>query len=137
MKRLTALLLLAAMPLLSAIQIIVPKDAIPSEQTAARELAKYLQLLSEEKVDVTISNDILLHGKGVIHVGKSPATMKGLRILDWNALQQDEILYACGEDGTIWIAGHGTRGTLYAVYEFLEREYGVRFLTDFVEHIPA
>ena len=44
MKRLTALLLLAAMPLLSAIQIIVPKDAIPSEQTAARELAKYLQL---------------------------------------------------------------------------------------------
>lgn len=137
MKRLTALLLLAAMPLLSAIQIIVPKDAIPSEQTAARELAKYLQLLSEEKVDVTISNDILLHGKGVIHVGKSPATMKGLRILDWNALQQDEIFYACGEDGTIWIAGHGTRGTLYAVYEFLEREYGVRFLTDFVEHIPA
>jgi len=48
----------------------------------------------------------------------------------------DEDLRIVIRDGNIALAGGGPRGTLYAVYSFLENHVGVRFLTADHTHVP-
>ncbi|MBQ4481154.1 MAG: DUF4838 domain-containing protein [Victivallales bacterium] len=114
---------------LSAYQILVSPTATPAEQTAAKELSFYLSQLSAagEAVPVVAERDSALGA--AIHVGQSPEALVALGLGDWSELKPDEVCYCVDASGDVWIAGDRPRGTLYAVYEFLEREYGVRFFT--------
>ena len=69
------------------------------------------------------------------HGGQSPETASALGIPDWKRLKPDEIrLKSAG--GNLYLAGDRPRGTLYAVYELLEKEFGVRFWTADATHVP-
>ena len=123
-KSLVVLTVLCAMQL-SAYQIIVSQDATPAEKTAASELSYYLPQLSEagEAVPVVTVRDESLGA--ALHVGQSEEALAALGLGAWSELKPDEVCYRVDASGDMWIAGDRPRGTLYAVYEFLEREYGV------------
>ena len=127
-KSLVVLTVLCAMQL-SAYQIVVSQDATPAEKTAASELSYYLPQLSEagEAVPVVTVRDESLGA--ALHVGQSEEALAALGLGAWSELKPDEVCYRVDASGDMWIAGDRPRGTLYAVYEFLEREYGVRFFT--------
>ena len=126
-KSLVVLTVLCAMQL-SAYQIIVSQDATPAEKTAASELSYYLPQLSEagEAVPVVTVRDESLGA--ALHVGQSEEALAALGLGAWSELKPDEVCYRVDASGDMWIAGDRPRGTLYAVYEFLEREYGVRLV---------
>ena len=124
-------LLMAIMCVLevSAYQVVVSPTAIPAERTAAKELSFYLSQISSsgESVPVVAERDSALGA--VVHVGQSSEALTALGLGGWSELKPDEVCYCVDASGDVWIAGDRPRGTLYAVYEFLEREYGVRFFT--------
>ena len=68
-------------------------------------------------------------------MGQSKEAAQVLGMKDFSLLKPDEILLK-KVNGRILLLGDRPRGTLYAVYEFLERAYGVRFWTAEVEHWP-
>lgn len=117
---------------LSALTIALPESATPSEKTAAAELRKFLQRLSGEEITIAVG----AAPPSSIRLGRTTETLAVFGLADWAELAPDEVLYRTTPDGTLWIAGEGTRGTLYAVYELLEREYGVRFFTADDELVP-
>ncbi|MBP5300655.1 MAG: DUF4838 domain-containing protein [Victivallales bacterium] len=125
MKRFVAFLLIGASLMLSAATVLLSGNPAPAEKTAASELEKYLAAIAG-------SSDAV---QATFHVGQTPEALEVFNLQSWNDLQQDEVLYLV-KDGEVWLAGAAPRGTLYAVYEFLEREYGVRFFTFDDELVP-
>ncbi len=114
------------------LKILVPEDAIPAEATAARELQAGLKKIFGAELPV-------VKGEApgpAIRVGQSPETARLLGGLDFKTLKPDEIIIKT-VGGNLILTGDRPRGSLYAVYEFLEREYGVRFWTAEAESWPT
>ncbi len=114
----------------SEYQIYCAEDAIPAEQTAAKELQVFLQKITGAELPVVSS----AAGKKIIYVGPSAQVRKILKDVDFSSLEADEILLKTAGDSLI-LAGGRPRGTLYAVYEWLER-LGVRFFAPDETRIP-
>ena len=101
--------------------VVLPSDAVPAEKTAGRELRKYL---SEISVRTRVSSS---RTSFRFFLGQSPAIAEKLGIGDFASLRPDEILLRrIGND--FYLTGARPRGTLYAVYTFLEDFCGMRFL---------
>ena len=113
--------------------IYVQENAIPAEKTAALELQKYLRKISGTTLPIVSRPPA--EGKKIF-IGISPEVEKMLPEIDFRALKMDEILIATTADGHLILCGEGTRGTLYAVYTLLEKEFGVRFWSSDCESIP-
>lgn len=115
----------------SRYEIVLPADAVPAEQTAARELQSFLKQISG--VELPIGR---LPGPGpAIFIGQSPETASALGIPDWKRLKPDRD--PAEERRRQSVSGRDRpRGTLYAVYELLEKEFGVRFWTADATHVP-
>lgn len=100
---------------------IVSQDTSVAERTAARRLAYYLKQMLNENVKVT--------KKAVspaIYIGKNPQTAKMLGLKDFSSLKFEEVIIkSVGKD--LVILGEGNRGTLYAMYTYLEDFLGFRF----------
>jgi len=128
---LTAFFLAAAAVAFEPEKIVLPEDPSPVEQYAAETIAKYVSLASGRKLAVVKSAAPV---KGGICVGPELAA-KGLGVLP--ALTEEESL-GRSRDDMLFLTGAGksSRGTLYAAYEFLERELGVRFYTPLAEEVP-
>lgn len=90
-------------------------------QKAAAELQSYLKEIGD--VDVAISKAV--EGKTNIYIGKR--TEPGF--------PQHAIAYSV-KDQDVYIEGGSSKACLYAVYVFLEREFGCRFYSPEVEKIP-
>ena len=106
----------------------VPVRPQPWERTAVAELQKYIGLrVGENCLTVDGLDDI------VFHVGDTPfARDKGLGAA---ALEDEErVVASFGRD--LVIVGGGTRGTLYAVYGFLDTYCGVRWWSDTEIDVP-
>jgi len=116
------------------------------EKTAAHELAAYLKKVTGAEFPIIKPADV--DGRTLIAVG--PGAAKALAP-DLDLVKGGE--KGLGEDGILQktipsdASGPGTslvltgaegskRGTLYAVYEFLEREVGVRWWTHTEEFVP-
>jgi hypothetical protein len=106
--------------------ISVSVDADSIDRKAARELQKYLEMISGVRLsivteEVSSTNSRILVGKTI-----------GSQTL---SIQPDEIIITeTGRD--IYIAGGDSKSTLYAVYTFLEHYLDCRFYTPDVEFIP-
>ena len=112
--------------------IILPSDAIPSEMTAAKELQNYLQKIFPQKFPIVRDESI---SSPAIRLGQSARNAELLGGLDFSTLKPDEIILKTqGKD--LILTGERPRGTLYAVYEFLERAYGVRFWNPSITYYP-
>ncbi len=113
--------------------IALAQDAIPAEKTAARELQKYVQQISGALLPIKSENDVPEKAPQIL-VGGGPR-------VEW--LVEHPNVKSLGADGffisttgnTIILAGGRPRGTLYAVYEFLEA-LGCRFWAPGEETIP-
>ena len=118
-------IIVGAIQLSPAYKIIVDKDAIPSEIFAAQELQAFIQ--KTLKIKLRISTEPVSKDKNIF-IGKSKIIENILFDASWKKLKADEIIIKTVGDNLI-ITGQGSRGTLYAVYTFIEDVLGVKFLT--------
>ena len=114
--------------------IALASDAVPAEKTAARELQKYIQQISGANLPVKSETNVPEKAPQIL-VGAGPRVRKMLANQNWNALGADGIVLKTIGNKLI-LAGGRPRGTLYAVYEFLET-LGCRFWAQGEETIPT
>ena len=105
----------------------LPADAAAWEKTAAAELEEHLaKRVSDGSITVEGAGDV------VFHIGATKYSAEkgfsGLKDEEW-------AIKSFGRD--VVLVGGGTRGTLFAVYHFLEDFCGVRWWMDDETDIPA
>lgn len=114
--------------------VVLDKEAIPAERKAAEELVDYLQKISGAKLKIVASEP--KEGELVsIYVGRGAESDRYLSGVDFSALGTDGIVVKRVDD-RLFLTGGRTRGTLYAVYSFLNDELGVRWWTPYESTIP-
>lgn len=114
--------------------IVLGRDAIAPEETAARELQGHLQSVTGARLPIHKEGDVP-PGAGQIVVGPSAAFRSALGGVDMNALGRDGIVMKT-VGGNLYLAGGRPRGTLYAVYTFLEDVVGCRWWSSKESHVP-
>lgn len=112
--------------------IVVDSEAIPPEKYAAREFQRFF----EQSTDILL----LIHNTSAdasnhVYIGKGKAFAESSVTVDVSELGE-EGLHIIIKKGFIIIVGGRPRGTLYGVYQFLEDELGIRFLTHDHTHVP-
>ncbi|MDD4869099.1 MAG: DUF4838 domain-containing protein [Kiritimatiellae bacterium] len=109
-------------------KIVLPDSPTPVEKTAANELQLHLQKVTKGDFPIVAEKDVPKDVKSLIFVGKtSKSPQKNFAF--------DEILIQ-SKDGNLILTGHSRRGTLYAVYSFLQDIVGVRWWTPDETFIP-
>jgi len=116
----------------AAAQIVVSENASFGEKHAAQELAHFLHEITGgtfEPVAAPVSGQAnLCVGRGAARAVHPRFTTDGLGA-DGMVIQT--------HDGNVILAGGEPRGTLYAVYSFLEDEIGCRWWSHTVSTIPS
>lgn len=123
---------ISALELSPKYKIIINKNAIPSEKTAAFELQKFIR--KTLKFNLTISDKAQSNGKNIL-VGQSDYIKRMLPKVKFKKLKSDEIIIQTSGN-TLIITGGRSRGTLYAAYSFIEDVLGVKFLTSSDTYFP-
>jgi len=112
-------------------RIVLAPDASETEQTAAAELGLFLHIVTggdfPATTDAAGKGGRLLVGAGAARLAKTS--------FDASALVPEEIVVRTSGDDLI-LAGGGPRGTLYAVYTFLEDVVGCRWWTRTASFMP-
>jgi hypothetical protein len=105
------------------VQVVVPDRASPPEQFAALELSNYLHRIVGVAAPVLTESRA---GRGPrLLVGRTRAARSALRAL----ASEDPDAFVVRQRGRdLILAGASGRGTIYAVYDLLERELGCRWL---------
>ncbi len=114
--------------------IVLGKDSIPAEKTAATELQSFIKQISGAEIPIieTAKKD---PKRCRIFIGQTSAVKRLMPGTKWDSLKFDGILIkSVGND--LIISGDRPRGTLYAVYTLLEN-LGVRFLAPDETTIPS
>ncbi len=112
--------------------IVLGPSEVPAERTAARELAHYLSAITGGEFPVLDPEDPRPSGP-TLWVGAT-AFARHHDIRPEAMGPEHWIVRSVG--GDLVLAGGRPRGTLYAVYVYLERYLGVRWWTPFEEHVP-
>lgn len=115
-------------------EIVVASGATPAERTAAEELATYLERASGAHFPIRVASvEAPTGSRAEIHVGATFA----VRQSDGNVDRLAPEAWSMRREGQrLLLYGGRPRGTLYAVYRFLEDELGVRWWTPWDEHVP-
>lgn len=114
--------------------IAVAPDAIPAEKTAATELQKYLKEVTGAELPIVDQSQASIDGH-FIYIGPSEAVKQGLPDVPWDTLKSDDIVIKT-KGNSLFLAGGRPRGTLYAIYQFLEDVVGCEWWTAKVSTIP-
>ena len=107
---------------------VIVKPAMPTliEEFASQELQRFLEQSTGVKFKICSAANPLPPGRK-IHLGKRP---------DLPELETGHYMLKA-ENGDIYLYGGGRRGTLSAVYRFLEDQMGIRFLNAYGDnHTP-
>ena len=114
--------------------IVVSRDAIAPEKEAARELSHYLGRITSAEFAVTGEREAPADKRWIM-VGATRSVTELLPEINWPALGPEGIVIQTRGD-RILIAGGRPRGTIYAVYTFLEDFAGCRWWTATEASIP-
>lgn len=114
--------------------IVVAKDATESERTAAAELQAYLRKVTGAEFAI-VDPETVKADTPKIWVGPSAPVQKLLPKVEWSKLSADAIVMRSVQNDLV-LAGGRPRGTLYAVYTFLEDVVGVRWWSSSEEFVP-
>ncbi len=111
--------------------IVVPRNASETVRFAADELARYLGVISGAEVPI-VTEGASVQGAPV-YVG--PTTVGRAAVPDDLSRQSESVFVRATADRVI-IAGGSDRGTLFAVYRFLETFLGCRWPAPEIEYVP-
>jgi len=111
--------------------IVRGENASPSEVTASTELQAYLQKITGALLPI-VTDSAAPVVKEIV-VGKTNREADGA--FDRDELGTDGFVIKT-DGGKLWLVGGEQRGTLYAVYTFLEDYLGCRFYTANFERVP-
>ncbi|MBQ7256551.1 MAG: DUF4838 domain-containing protein [Abditibacteriota bacterium] len=111
--------------------VVLGKDATEPEKYACEEFVKYIEKITGAKLSV---RETPKAGSNNIIIGQTRLAKSILKNYPWNKLKDDGIIIHTDKK-TLVIAGDRPRGTIYAVYEALQK-IGVVFLTSKEEYIP-
>lgn len=114
--------------------IALAADAIPAEKTAATQLQKYLQQMTGAQFNIE-TETALNDNTPQILIGAGHRAKALLPQQNGDSLTSDGIVIKTVGSNLI-LAGGRPRGTLYAVYEFLETSAGCRWWTPTESTIP-
>ncbi len=116
--------------------IALAPDATAPEKNAAEELRSYLKQITG--ADFAITAPAQVGTRPVIAVGPGAARAIAPDLaLDAARLGDDGIVWATRGANLVLTGGAGSkRGTLYAVYEFVEKQLGVRWWTPTESTVP-
>jgi len=116
----------------TAYVIITAEKTIPAEDYAAKELSEHFYKITGAKFPIISEKEKLFSSKG-IYVGQTEfAASKGINFSELN--EEEWIIKNYGKD--LVLSGGRPRGTLYAVYEFLEQGIGCHWFDGYMEVIP-
>lgn len=103
--------------------IVLPAQATPTERFAAEELQRYLRAISGAELAIAGEADGIAGPR--LLIGRTEAATAALT--DLGADEPEAfVVRTVGED--LLLAGASDRATRYAVYDFLERDLGCRWL---------
>ncbi len=114
--------------------IVVAEGASEAERTAARELQSHLEAVTGAVLPIQDEAAAGAPAKAIV-VGPSKRLASAFPELDLDALGHDGIVMKSSGD-THFLAGGRPRGTLYAVYTFLEEVVGCRWWTSRESDLP-
>jgi len=114
-------------------QIVTPDRATAPQRHAAEELASFLKQISG--ADFPVARQADWPGGPAIFVGASPAARQAAPDLDLRGLGRDGLVIHTSPPHLLLVGGE-PRGTLYAVYTFLEDFLGCRWWTSRASTIP-
>ena len=115
-------------------QIITAPKASPAEQYAAEEFKYFFQQASGIVLEISTGKDTHLSTRQ-IYIGAPSALTTDVTDISLEQLGEEGFSLQISPE-QIYIIGGQPRGTLYGVYEFLERYLGIRFLTFDHTYIP-
>jgi len=115
-------------------QIIIGEDASESEQWAAAELQKYLLEISGTSFNIV--NDQSSTTEHEIIVGYNKHTEILLKDDSKLSDLSNESFVIKNVKSNLILAGGKQRGAMYAVFSFLEKQFGIRWYTPSVTSIP-
>jgi len=114
--------------------IVIGADATLPEQNAAKELSSYLNHVTGASFPL-YAPGAQPSGMRRILVGQSVESKRLLGDIDWEKLKFDGIaIKFVGND--LVLAGDRPRGTVYAVYTFLEEYVGCKWWTPKASYVP-
>lgn len=116
---------------LRAYQIIIPAAATGPEILAAQELRHYMHLLSG--VELSVVSDTSAAGSSEFAIGKTNRQSQA----DNSETLDPDGFHLFSEGSKVYITGGTGNGTLYGVYELLERYAGCRFWAPDAETVPV
>jgi hypothetical protein len=106
----------------STYSIVIAPDASPTVKHAAQELSDVLKQISGAALPVTSEKP----SGPAIFVGAGPLLPAGFKKIRLDALAEEAFVVRTDRHD-LYLAGHDDRGTLYAVYSFLEDHLGARW----------
>lgn len=116
----------------SSYAIVLDPNASESEQFAAKELQNCIKQCSGILLPIKSTQDKHEGGRIILGFNKVSQSL-GLKTAP--SVTDESFVYT-NNGGDILIYGGSQRGTMYGVFSFLEREFGVRWYTSRVTDIP-
>lgn len=113
--------------------IVVDPEAAAAEKHAAEELAVFLEQVTG--ADIPVKTTAVAPPGPLLMVGPGRVARQLVPKLDLEGLQADGIVIETVDEHLLF-AGDGPRGTLYAVYSFLEDAVGCRWWSSKASTIP-
>jgi len=114
--------------------IAIATDAIPAEETAAEQFQKYFQQITGAAIAIKPETAVAAKAPQIL-IGAGNRVKVLLPQQNWKALGSDGIVIKTVGNNLI-LAGGRPRGTLYAVFQFLEDVAGCRWWTPTESTIP-
>ena len=114
--------------------IVVPENPSAVETTAAKELQSHLEQVTGAKLEILAEDKTPAEGKQIL-VGACKRLAQLVPDVKLDKLGYDGIVIKTVGDNLV-LAGHPKRGTLYAVYSFLEDTVGCRWWTSTEGFVP-
>jgi len=118
-----------------ACTIIAQANATAPEQNAADELSEYLQAITGASFAVHNATDFTNLPDHAIIVGSGALAQSLFPDSSLNQLGSEEFVIRT-KGNNLLLAGGNPRGTLYAVYHFLQDQCGVRWWTPWATNVP-
>ena len=116
--------------------IVIAENASATEEFAAEELAAFINDVTGAKLPLKRDNEVAYSKmEKIISIGKNKLTKKAGITLSAEEVNTDGFAFK-SVGNMIFINGYYDRGTLYGVYDFIERYLGVKFLTYDTTYIP-